>query len=514
MPLVACWLAVAVCTRNGVALGVGQAAPDEALLGAWALGYTPAVTRLDEAWLLDVGTTLRLWGGLPRLVQRLRADWAQWAPHAHLGVATGPTALAALARWRSGLAGWQPGVEAGDAPPPLWDGPELAQLPVHTLSAARPHAVVLSRLGVVRWGQLQRLPRAGVVRRWGAPLLDALDQALGQRPQGHVWLQAQPVFEHTLECSHHLDTAAALLLPARQLLAALQGWLMRQQRGAWALHWQWRHDARRDAPASATLVLRTAQPSADMAHWLRLTTEHLSRLTLAAPVVSLGLRVHEHAPLPHTSVDWLARQAMAEQAPGWTQLVERLQARLGPAAVQGLALHSDHRPEHRQRVQCVVGATPLAKAQSVGSARARALGPALQTSIPVHQPGQPARPDANSPWLQGHAPPHWAPCWLLSPPLGLALRHERPQYQGPLQLLSGPHRLEATQWPDAPTADTHGEVNTTMPEPVPSVQRDYFVARSPVAGLVWVFRVRGLAASEAQANPERHGGWFLHGLFA
>lgn len=491
MPLSACWLAVAVCARGDVALGGALVPPDEALLGEWALGYTPAVTRLDEAWLLDVTPTLRLWGGLPRLMQRLHADWTQWSPHVRLGLATGPTALAALARWRSGLACWQQGAEAGDAPPPLWDGPELAQLPVHTLSAARPHAAVLSRLGVVRWGQLQRLPRAGVVRRWGAPLLDALDQALGQRPQGHVWLQAQPVFERTLECSHHLDTAAALLLPARQLLAALQGWLMRQQRGAWALHWQWRHDARRDTPASASLVLRTAQPSADMAHWLRLTTEHLNRLTLAAPVVSLGLRVHEHAPLPHTSADWLASQPVTEQAPGWTQLVERLQARLGPAAVQGLALHSDHRPEHRQRVRCVAGAVPH-----------------------VRQPAQPAQPDANSPWLRGHAPPHWAPCWLLSPPQALVLRHERPLYQGPLQLLSGPHRLEATHWPDASAVGFDGGVNPAMSQPAPSVQRDYFVARSPKAGLVWVFRVRGLAVPETHADPDRRGGWFLHGLFA
>jgi nucleotidyltransferase/DNA polymerase involved in DNA repair len=61
-------------------------------------------------------------------------------------------------------------------------------LPLHALAAARPHLDTLSRLGVTTWSQLRALPRGGVSRRFGAPLLDALDQAYGLRPDLYPWL--------------------------------------------------------------------------------------------------------------------------------------------------------------------------------------------------------------------------------------------------------------------------------------------------------------------------------------
>jgi protein ImuB len=64
-----------------------------------------------------------------------------------------------------------------------------------------------------------------------------------------------------------------------------------------------------------------------------------------------------------------------------------------------------------------------------------------------------------------------------------------PHYQGPLALLAGPQRLEAG-WLEGIAA-----------------LRDYFIARSPVAGLVWVYCERLGAQRESED-------WYLHGLFA
>ena len=68
----------------------------------------------------------------------------------------------------------------------------------------------------------------------------------------------------------------------------------------------------------------------------------------------------------------------------------------------------------------------------------------------------------------------------------------QPQYHGALTLLAGPQRIEAG-W-------LQGDANCAL--------RDYFVARSPGAGLVWVYRER--------LPPHAHTGlrWYLHGLFA
>jgi protein ImuB len=83
------------------------------------------------------------------------------------------------------------------------------------------------------------------------------------------------------------------------------------------------------------------------------------------------------------------------------------------------------------------------------------------------------------------------PAWLLPVPLRLAVHQGNPQYLGPLELLVGPQRLESG-WLDGVAA-----------------LRDYYVARSAAAGLVWVFRDR--LAPEASDDGPR---WFLHGLFA
>jgi protein ImuB len=86
------------------------------------------------------------------------------------------------------------------------------------------------------------------------------------------------------------------------------------------------------------------------------------------------------------------------------------------------------------------------------------------------------------------------PEWLLPQPVRLEVRADKPQFQGPLRLLAGPQRIETGWW----DADTNG----------PAV-RDYFVARSEQAGLLWIYRVRPAAAQEAAQVR-----WYLHGLYA
>jgi protein ImuB len=88
------------------------------------------------------------------------------------------------------------------------------------------------------------------------------------------------------------------------------------------------------------------------------------------------------------------------------------------------------------------------------------------------------------------------PSWLLERPLRLVVQRHRPLYQGPLTLLVGPQRLESGWW----------DANAAGSAAAPAALRDYFIARSPQAGLLWVFRER----LPQSAEP----GWYLHGLFA
>ena len=69
-------------------------------------------------------------------------------------------------------------------------------------------------------------------------------------------------------------------------------------------------------------------------------------------------------------------------------------------------------------------------------------------------------------------------------------------YQGTLQLLAGPHRVEGGWW---------HRVEEEGGEATMQVARDYWVALSEHAGVLWVFQMRLADGDEA---------WFLHGIFA
>ena len=88
------------------------------------------------------------------------------------------------------------------------------------------------------------------------------------------------------------------------------------------------------------------------------------------------------------------------------------------------------------------------------------------------------------------------PTFILLEPLKLAMRGHRPLYQGPLQLLTGPHRVEGGWWHRIGV----GEAQETR-----HVARDYWVALSEHAGVLWIFQER--LADDATA-------WYLHGSFA
>ena len=83
----------------------------------------------------------------------------------------------------------------------------------------------------------------------------------------------------------------------------------------------------------------------------------------------------------------------------------------------------------------------------------------------------------------------WQPPWLLREPLRLAVVRELPVYHGPLRLLSGPQRIETGWW-----VDERSDASLA--------QRDYHVALSPQAGLVWIFLLRG-----------KQPAWYLHGIY-
>jgi len=438
-------------------------------LGWWALRYTPKVVCLEGVVLLEVSASARLWGGLSALVQ-------------HIIETNRPVALAEYAQGATSLIAIAQLLVAPSCPGVHRPGGAVDELPLRTLTAAALHLNTLARLGASTWGQLRALPRGGVARRFGAALLDALDQAYGLRPDLYPWLVLPPTFDVSLELMSHVESASALQFAARRLLAQLRVWLQLRHLGVLALEWLWQMDERRHTATLGALLLRSAQPTQDMAHLQRLLAEHLAHVRLPAPAHTLRLRSVETSVLVQGCASVLPdANRMGDSL---AQMVERLSARFGADKVLQLQVRLDHRPEHMQR-WCAAAAYLVAT-------HAYWTGAGCQKRIKSKTLGA---DDISPRWPQA-----LYPTWLLEVPLPLAGYQQLPHDQGPLTWLAGPHRLESGWWGGGDMA-----------------LRDYFVARSAQSGLLWVYRERleKPSATEGQAHAkEAHSCWYLHGLFA
>jgi protein ImuB len=426
-----------------------------------ALAFTPSVCLHGERGvLLEVASTQRAFGGLQKLIGRLQADTAPLA--LTLRLATAPTALGAamLASWAQ-----RPAVVGAHTT-------ELAALrqlldgaPVWLLGPGRAHWEALQGMGLRTLADLRTLPRAGLARRFGETLLTDLDRARGDAPEVHEWLTLPEIFESRLELFARADTTVQVLHGAATLLQRLVAWARARQarvaRFTLAMQHEPRHRADDRTPPSTTLEVALAEAAADAVHLQALLRERLARLPLPAPTLELRLHCRDLVHRGSPNGELFPTRASAQE--GLVRLVERLQARLGPAQVARLQRVADHRPER---------ATVL-----------HALEPG---AAPPREP-----PGGLAQLATGYLPEHLTrPVWLLPEPQPLQSRRMHPLLYGqPLLMLAGPERIEAGWWDGA------------------LIARDYFVAQAHDGSLVWVYRAR-LPPAQDEA------GWFMQGLFA
>lgn len=419
------------------------AAEAEAVMEAalWALHFTPQVSLRPGGLLMDVSASLRLFGGREALVRKLRDGVLEFGLTPQLGSA--PTASAAwlFAQHADGLHGNDASFIA-----------LLDALPVVLLLSVQPHLDTLQAIGCQTIGQLRRLPRAGITRRFGKEVLSELDCAVGLEPQVHAWFEPPPTFCARMELPARVDTTEALLFAARRLLMQMTGWLVARHAAVSSFSLLLHHEtARHDRNAVTAVTVALGNPSRDLPHLTLLLQEHLARIALSASVIELTLQAEDIARLAASNNELFP--APASQAESMGQLIEKLASRLGDAAISRLSVVADHRPE-----KCSI-------------------------TVPVRNTSGMPRQQADL----AHAFPA-RPAWLLHQPIPLLTRQHKPFYQSPLTLLAGPERIEAGWWDEA------------------LATRDYYIACNDSHLLLWIYR-------ERQAYQDSEPGWFLHGFF-
>jgi len=369
------------------------------------------VNLAPAALRLEISGSLRLFGGLPALLRRVRDDLVAMDLHAQLAVAATPLAALWLAR-----AGDR--VIAVDLPATR---AALAAVPLTALQLAPPLAQRIGGFGLCRIGELLALPRASLGARLGKAFVIDLARALGEIADPQTCFVFPERFEQGLELPAPVAAAPVLLFAARRLVAALAGWLTARNSAVREIEWLIDHGHGRTTSlpiAFSTPVYRTERIE-------RVLKERLDALGLAAP--ALALRLCARQAVPREARSHALFDGAGQRQETRADLMDRLAARLGPEAVQGLACHADHRPEL--------------------ASRAHADAPA---STPVALPAR--------------------PLWLVEPPEVLRETGGRPRRGGALQLAAGPERIESGWWDGA------------------DARRDYFIAIDSAGRWLWIFR--------------------------
>jgi protein ImuB len=414
--------------------------------------FTPRVSLAPpDGLLLEVRSSLHLFGGVEGLRRALAGECAPLSQTATLAFA--PTPLAALAGARAGrpfevLAAAQ---LTGS----------LAPLPLAVLRWPEELTGRLAGLGVRTIGQALRLPRAGFAQRFGAARLADLDRLTGRADDPRERFEAPVRFRRRRELPCESASHALLAAALRPLLDELGRFLAARQCGVLALEYRLWH--RHAAPTCC--VLRLGTPLADAAQLAQLLDERLRTLALPEPARACELRAALPVPrVLQSSGLWQPGERGGLAAASGVELIERLRARLGPEALETLALVSDHRPESAWRVV----APEAGVASDAGASQRQSLGA-----------GHSARASG-----EGDQRCAVRPLWLLPRPRLLRERGGLPRWRGALCLEGEPERIETGWW--------DGQ----------DVARDYYNARDAHGRRLWLFRER--------EPPHR---WFLQGVY-
>ena len=372
------------------------------------LQYTPQVAQAEESTLLiDIGASLRLFGGIRALCRRVRASLRALGFSGFLSCAPTARGTWLLARRRAGRVLTIASLTR-----------RLDRLPSTLPPPARAYAAWFEGIGCADLGALRRLPRPGLQRRCGRALLDMLDAAYGMAPELFEWIEAPTSFHASIELFDRIENAEECLLGAERLVQQLTGWLCARQLAVERITLLLQHERGRVARPPTPVEIALGEPTWRDEHLVRLLRERLAKLVLEAPVIGLALDAAQLQPMAPPSESLFPEPGGSEE--DRVRMLELLVARLGADNVLQALPQADYRPE--------VANTWVPVQQTVREAARAAQMPPDVASLP-------------------------RPTWILAKPIALLMRNHRPFYGSPLKMASTPERIEAGWWSDTQTRD-------------------------------------------------------------
>ena len=401
-------------------------------LSCWAYSITPRLhTWRSDCLLLEIGGCLNLFRGLDNLLGEVKNGIRSRNHRVRCGLAATPKAawLLSFADESTAMAHQHP-LQS-----------RLSGLPLTLLDDFTDSVNSLRRAGLHTLGDVLALPPTALGRRCGKGFTYFLQQVLGQREDLQADYRPPGTFNDEYWFGYELKTHEELLPAVQQLLQSFCLFLRNTQLRSSEITWRLigiDHSLR-------DVCVQSASSHSDLQNWYQLTRIRFEQLQLTGGVEGLALNCSKLRPGELENIDLFSPGNQREPLAG---LLDRLQTRLGLQAVEQVSCRDEHLPE---LAVCVSGSQ-------------------------VSAAGASGTPAAGTPAAQ-------RPFWLLTEPQLLRQSGGRLYWQGALQLLYGPERIEDNWWRNA-------------------ISRDYYIATGESGQHYWVF-------------CNRHNRqWYIHGIFA
>jgi protein ImuB len=299
--------------------------------------YTPKVSvSPPNEMLLEIRGSIKLFGGLNALIERIESDVRELGVEANIAVT--PTPQSAL---------WIARLTHRHVVRPRELMPVLGKVPVGALLWPPEIELRLARFGVMTLGDLLRLPRSGLARRIGPEHLAQLDHATGRFRQLRRHHRSPQPYQDRVLMDFEIETTKLLGTLLERRLKRLDNYFRTSNSATDRIRVELKHREH----AETVLEMGLAVATSDITHIGKLLHEHLGRLALPAPVIELNIRVEHQVPAPQQSRELFKAQhahVLASTEPQ-ARLLEQLRSRLGAAAMRSVRTQADFRPECAHR---------------------------------------------------------------------------------------------------------------------------------------------------------------------
>lgn len=409
--------ATSLGVREGMPIGAAQILGDLTVLArderaerqalerlcAWFYQFTPIVSPVPhDGLLLEIRGSLKLFGGVDGLLNRVRRGLRDLGYRAAIAIAPTPQAATVLAR-------------AGQLRT-IFTKAELSKVlssvPLSTLRLESKQRSILESFGVRTIGDCLRLPHGGFGRRTSPKVVDVFARLIGRAPDPRTRFELPKLFQSSLDLPWETINAQSLSIAGEKLLHELTGYLRSCVSATRHLRWTLTY-----ADGHAThFQLELTQPSREHQHFALLLREQLSRFQLDGHVKGIALYVDDITPLQDIHEGDLFKQRREGAYEDWSSFLDRLRARLGEKAVRGLQRVADHRPECAWRWSQVSSYNNKTTSGQFGTT-----------------PKVPERP-----------------VWLMRRPIRLRPQQGHLDINGPLQLTEDRERIETGWWDGKP----------------------------------------------------------------